>query len=503
MGSKSTPKAPDLTSLSNAQLQISQEQLAQAQQQMQMSNSQFNSFMQLNQQQLQQSQDQYNQQMALQQKALDQADAANAVSKSVADTQIASMNQSMQYAQQDRDRYENTFVPLQDQYIQAAQSYNTPQKQEQMASQALAENQNQIEAQRGNLQAQLASMGVDPSQVMSTSLSTQLGVGGAAQGAMAANQARENVVQTGYNMLANAVNMGNNLPAQQVANTNAATSSGNSAAGNINSSVANYNSASGIGQTASGIRQSSLNLASTLTGSPMSWAQLGNQSYGGASNGIMNSSSIQNQMFQNQMSVQNMKNQESQQFMNNVGTVASIAGMAMMAEGGSVGDAMSQPIMSSADWADLGGYHDGAPAMGDPQVTDIAPQVTAIGHAALSGMSPSQQWGQALFKAGQQLSNSGGKEQADPNLQKSWLKPVYRAEGGAMGGSRSQGAPSAGAQPPRPSQVWRGAMPAMQARDRYPAMLSHDEYVVPGDVVRQLGVNHFDKLVDKYHRPGA
>lgn len=455
---------------------------------MNMSQQQFDRFMDLSNEQLAESKNQYSQQMSLQQRALDQADAANAVSKSVADKQIAAMDQSMGYAQQDRDRYTNTFLPLQDQYIAEAKAYNTPEKQEQMAGQALAENQTQVEAQRNNLQAQLASMGVDPSQVMSTSLSTQLGVGGAAQGALAANNARNQVIQTGYDMLANAINMGNNLPAQVNASQNTGVNAGNSAAGNINQSTNNYNSASGIGQTASGIRLNSLNTASQLTGSPMSWAQLGNQSYGGASNGIMNASSIQNQMFQNQMSAQNMKNQQSQNFMNNVGTVASIAGMAMMAEGGSVDDAAS---LDPNEWTNFGTMPVSVQDMRMPQAA------MPVSHADLSGPSSAERWGGALSALGSALGSSGSRDTfaSDANMQHQWLSPKYRAEGGAMGGADGQA--------PRPSQIYQGALPSRQSRDGIPAMLSHDEYVIPADVVHQLGVQHFDKLVDKYHRPGA
>ena len=170
MGKKSTPKPPDLTSLSNAQLQISKEQLDQAREQMNMSQAQFDRFMQQTDAEMAQSQQQYETQMGLQQRALDQADAAAAVSKAVADKQMAAMDQNMQFAQEDRDRYKNTFLPLQDQYISEAQAYDTPEKRAQAASQALADNQTQIEAQRASTSAQLASMGVDPSQVMSTSL---------------------------------------------------------------------------------------------------------------------------------------------------------------------------------------------------------------------------------------------------------------------------------------------------------------------------------------------
>jgi hypothetical protein len=337
--------------------------------------------------------------------------------------------------------------------------------------------------------AQLSSMGVDPSQVMSSSLSSQLGVAGAAQGAMAANTARENTIQTGYNMLGNAINMGNNLPSQAIAETGNANNAGNSAAGNVNSSVNNYNSASGIGQTASGIRQNSLSLASNLTGSPMSWAQLGNQSYGGASNGIMNASSIINQGFQNEMSVANLKQQQSASTMQAIGSVASIAGMAMMAEGGSVDDADLQPVDASYALPDFGAM--GAPAL---NVRDLPMTLRGPARPIDQGPTAMQTAGKYAALAGMAMGAMGKSDQPppDPNMSKRWLPAVYRAEGGVMGpggGTGQMGQPR--------------VMPSMASRDKIHAMLAPGEYVVPADVVRQLGVQHFDKLVNKFHRPGA
>lgn len=471
-----------------------------------MSQSQFNTYMGLSQQELQQSQDQYNQQMSMQSRALDQADAANAVSKSVADAQIQSMNQSMQYASQDRDRYNSVEIPLQDQYIQAAKDYNTPEKQAAAAAQALADNQTQLEAQRSNTASQLASMGVDPSQVMSTSLANQMGVAGAASGAMQANQARQNTIDTGYNMLANAVNMGNNLPAQSIQNTQAATNAGNSAAGNINSSTANYNSASGIGQTASGIRQSSLNTAQGLTGSPMAWASLGNQSYGGASNGIMNSSSIQNQMFQNQMSAQAMKNQQSQATMSAIGSVASIAGMAMMAEGGAVSDQMPD-----VDWRSMAQDPSVAAPQAQYSVRDQAPGSVSAIKAPPMGDAASSGTGRGIMMAGQMMSKAANTPAfSDSNMQQQFLRPVMRAEGGMIYRAEGGGIPagSMGAMPLQP-QAQAGPMvsphivPSVQSRDKIPAVLSPGEMVIPADVVRMKGQEFFQKMIAKHHRPGA
>lgn len=511
MGGKSAPKPPDLTPLSNAQLEISKAQLAQAQQQMGISQQEFSQYMDLNKQQLQQSQDQYTQQMDIQQKALQQASDANAVSKQVADTQMASMNQSMQYAQQDRDRYTNTILPLQDQYIQEAKDYSSPAKQATAAGQALADNQTQLEAQRSNQMAQLEAMGVDPSQVMSTSLSSQLGVAGAAQGAMAANTARQNVINTGYNMLGNAINMGNNLPSQAISETGQATNSGNSASGNMQSGVNGYNSASQIGATASGIRQNSLNLSTNLTGSPMSWAQLGNQSFGGASNGIMNASSIINQGYQNQLSQFNANQNSANSMMSGIGSIASIAGMAMMAEGGPVANPTTSTNYAGAGYDDsllqdtrglstgamdsnASGYDSSMFAnQGDNSMSlpSGAPLSSANVTAPRSSLFNNPKVGKGLQMAGAALQAQGARQVSTQG--QTFLHPIYRAEGGVMGpGGTATG------QYGQPR-----AMPTMASRDQIHAMLAPGEYVIPADVVHQLGVSHFDKLVQKHHRPGA
>jgi hypothetical protein len=485
VGKKSTPTPPDLTPLSNAQLEISRQQLAQAQQQMQMSQSQFDKFVEQTNLEMQQSQKQYDTQMALQNRALDQADAASKVSKSVADKQIEAMNQNMGFAQTDRDRYEKTFIPLQDAAIAEAQGYDTPARREQAASQALADNQTQIEAQRQSTAAQLASMGVDPSQVMSTSLANQMGVAGAATGAMSANNSRLQVENTGRQLRASAIDMGNGLPAQSQSGYNVANAAGQGASNAANGAVGNYGAASGIGATAAGIRQSSLNTASSITGSPMAWASLGNQSYGGASNGIMNSSSIQNQQYQNQMQAQQMKNDQAAATMNAIGSVASIAGMAMMAEGGVVPQYYAEggsPV-SSVDSAPAISWRD---FMGPVQ--DIPQNVKPVtAHVALSGPSTMNRIGGAMAMANQMPGFDGSTPQHAPP--QNFLHPIMRAEGGAMGGS------GGGSR----YQV----MPNVQARDQIHAMLTPGEVVVPADVVRIKGQEFFDKLIQKHHRPGA
>lgn len=467
-----------------------------------MSQAQFDKFSQQTDAEMAQSQKQYDAQMALQQRSLDQADAAAAVSKSVADKQIDAMNQNMQFAQQDRDRYTNTFLPLQNQFIADANAYDTPARREQAASQALADNQTQIDAQRQNASAQLVAMGVDPSQVMSSSLSTQLGVAGAATGAMNANNARLQVEGTGRQLKAAAIDMGNGLPAQAQAGYQTASNAGNNASNAANGAVNNYNAASGIGATASGIRQNSLNTAASITGSPMSWASLGNQSYGGASNGIMNASSIQNQMFQNQMSAQKMKNDNAASSMQAIGSIASIAGMAMMAEGGVVGqDGMPQDLPPISDWQQYGQPQFQMPQTSIDTTGMDLKHATAVGAGALSGGGGASKYGSMIQQIGGALGALGTAEKSHPdqNMQQQWLRPVYRAEGGVMdaGMNGQQGQVQVG------GVGQYKVMPNMQSRDQIITALSPGEVVIPADVVRVKGQEFFDKLIDKHHRPGA
>lgn len=61
--------------------------------------------------------------------------------------------------------------------------------------------------------------------------------------------------------------------------------------------------------------------------------------------------------------------------------------------------------------------------------------------------------------------------------------------GGALGGGMVRG----------PGNGTSDSVPAM-VDGQQPAALSSGEFVVPADVVRALGTNHFQKLIDKYHR---
>jgi hypothetical protein len=86
-----------------------------------------------------------------------------------------------------------------------------------------------------------------------------------------------------------------------------------------------------------------------------------------------------------------------------------------------------------------------------------------------------QKFGEAMVTNGL----SGGDESWVDYTPENRIQQVFYAEGGRA----------------------RGALPRRQSRDQIPAMLSEGEYVIPADVVSTKGIEFFDKLVAKFHRP--
>ena len=171
MGKKSAPpKVFDLTPISDAQVQIAQEANELAREFMGMSREQY-AYMQENaREELSLARQQADRLFEFQNKAFDSDEEAKAFARQVGQSQIDSMNLQMDYAQRDRKRYEETFLPMQDQYIKEANEYDTAARREEAAGNAMADTQRQAEAARANSDQKLRSMGLDPSQMRSASL---------------------------------------------------------------------------------------------------------------------------------------------------------------------------------------------------------------------------------------------------------------------------------------------------------------------------------------------
>lgn len=138
-----------------------------------------------------------------------------------------------EWAAQDRVRYQDTFIPLEDRFIAEAQGYDSPERKAKAATEAVADvRQQQMIAQAGN-ERRMASMGVNPASGRFAGEERRADTAGALAAAGAANTARRQVEATGDAMRANAINLGKGLavnPGTAMGLSNGAASSGFSGA---------------------------------------------------------------------------------------------------------------------------------------------------------------------------------------------------------------------------------------------------------------------------------
>ncbi len=138
-----------------------------------------------------------------------------------------------QWAQEDRDRYKTVFEPLQDQFIADAQNWDTPERRQARANQAIADVSQQGALQQKARERRAMAMGVNPASGRFAAESAKEGTTLALAKAGAANLANRAVEQEGYARRADAINMGRGLavnPATSMGISNGAVSTGGNAA---------------------------------------------------------------------------------------------------------------------------------------------------------------------------------------------------------------------------------------------------------------------------------
>ena len=519
MGKKSPPpKPPDLTPIVDAQVNIAEQSNELAREYLGISREQFAWMKENAAEELELARQQADRLFEFQNKAFESDEEMREFSRQVGQTQMDAMNLQMGYAKQDRERWESVYKPMQDRFIKEANEYDTPERREAEAARAQVDVQRQSEAARNNADARLRSMGLDPSQMRSASLVQQMGVATAANQALAGNAARTQIEDKGRALRADAINMGNGLPAQAAMGFAGA---GNSGGGALSAGQAGQNATLGaiqgganVAGTAMGFRSGALQNVAALTGSPMQWAGMGGNMLGQSSSAYGNAANTSSQNYQNQMSSWQAGQQQAQQSFNNIMSVASLAGGMMMAEGGDVsakkvqmfnkGGAVKKPALSFES-IDKGAEKLGVPKYDPGEI--IGPSKLRIDDSWKSRRAAADPYtrtgegrgaGGALnmmdrldngMTAAAQFGEGGG------NVWDSAPMPVNSLQATQLGGDNMRFAAEGGRA--------RGALPVRQVRDKIPAYLTEGEYVVPADVVRSLGVLHFDKLVKKYHRENA
>jgi hypothetical protein len=450
-----------------------------AREQMGLSREQFDFFRRQSLDELGFAREQAGVMLGLQERALASGEAANAISGRVANAQIGLMDQARDFAGRDRARWESTFVPLQDRFIEDAESFNTEARREMEAGRAMADVQRQMEAQRTNADARLSSMGLDPSQFRSSSIANMMGAQAAAAGALQGNNARRAVEDKGRALRADAINLGMGLPAQATqaigVSSGAGANASNAAAQGAGAMQSGMGMAAGLSSGAANLRSGALGQMGALTGSPMQWAQMGSGNMGQAGNMFNNAGSTMTQGYSNSMSRYNAQQNQMSGMMGLAGGI-----MGMFAGGGEVPSMDDMGMGIQRDVIDIP----------REDIREIGREAAVSARKGLSKSARAPELttrptlGQRIQSAGRRFSAGadrfGDMPQYDTDVQQI-LRPIAMAGGGRA----------------------RGALPVKQVRDEIPAMLAEGEYVVPADVVRAVGIEKLDKMVAKYHREGS
>lgn len=482
---RSPPKPPDLKPISDAQIELGRQSMELAREQMGLSREQFDFFRRQSMDELGFAREQAGVMLGLQERALASGDRMNAIGERVANSQIGLMDQAREFASRDRARWESTFVPLQDRFIDDAESYNTEARREMEAGRAMADVQRQMEAQRANADARLSSMGLDPSQFRSASIANMMGAQAAAAGALQGNNARRAVEDKGRALRADAINLGMGLPAQATqaigVSSGAGANASSAAAQGAGAMQGGVGMAAGLSSGAANLRSGALGQMGALTGSPMQWAQMGSGNMGQAGNMFNNAGSTMTQNFSNQMSRYNAQQQQMTGMMSMAGGL-----MGMFAGGGGVPSMEEMGMGIQRDVIDL--PRDDYSNVGKSVRKELqpGPEATPKSKGKLGLAKASEPSLRERFAAGIDRYNAGaarvggGQPEYDTSVHQI-LRPIALAGGGRA----------------------RGALPVKQVRDIIPAMLAEGEYVVPADVVRAVGIEKLDKMVAKYHREGS
>ena len=222
----------------------------------------------------------------------------------VTQQQLDSSKQAQGWATADRDRYETVFRPMQDQFIDEANSWDSAERQSARAAEAKADVMNNSALARQASERNMASMGVDPTSGRYAGVTRAGDQATALSAAGAENNARSTVRKEGVAMRADAINMGNGLAVNPATSLGLSSSTGSAAYG---TTAANNAQAAGLG----GIM---------------------GQGYQGAMSGNSSMAGILNQQYGNQLNAWQAQNAANSASSSSLwGGIGSAAGMGLMA----------------------------------------------------------------------------------------------------------------------------------------------------------------------------
>lgn len=242
-------------------------------------------------------------------------DAANrATLERVLGVQLPIMEEQFRNAQEDRKRYEETYLPIEQNLIEEFKAYDSPERLATERGRAISDVSTQFDAQRKGALSRLESYGIDPSTTRNQALDLNMRIAQAATSAGVADAATQRVENTGRALRAEAINIGRGLPSQ--------------VAGSYGQSIAAGQAGIGGANQTTGTSAGALTSGTAFTGQALA--------------GLQGAGSLMNQGFQNQMSIANYNQAAMGQWMDLAGTVA--GGAMAMEEGGIVPEQGALPV---------------------------------------------------------------------------------------------------------------------------------------------------------------
>lgn len=233
MGSKSkAPPPPDYTPLINASKEMSKEQLA------------------------------------FQREQYAWAKEAYAENKVVSDQVANQMLRAQEFnqtnAEEDRERWENEFRPVEDRFVQDAMDYASPERREMEMGRAQAAVAQQFEGARNAATQKLESFGVDPSATRYAALDIGLRAQQAASQAAAGNQAGMATDAMGRQLMGQAIQLGRQSLGQGMGMQSIANQSGTGAVNSGLATTASGAQTMGTATQYAGLASNSLNNAAGM-----------------------------------------------------------------------------------------------------------------------------------------------------------------------------------------------------------------------------------------------
>lgn len=209
----------------------------------------------------------------------------------VTSQQLDASKQAQGWATEDRDRYNSVFKPLQDDFIDTANNWDSAERQQQVASEAKADVLRNASEQRGATQRQMTSMGVSPTSGRYAGVDRAGESATALAAAGAENTSRNQVRKEGVAMRGDAINLGSGLGVNPATSLGLSTSAGSSAMGTTaanNAQAASLSSKVGQGyQGAMGGYNSQANILQGQYNSQLSAWQSSQANAAANSSGLM------------------------------------------------------------------------------------------------------------------------------------------------------------------------------------------------------------------------